>query len=102
MEGVDELDWRQPQSTHLALHVLTHVRKIAILSPDQVCPVACGDIGLCLGSSLVTDGRRLRRRLRNAVPSGERGQENERYCSGKIATNHCYALSQTGWRDDLI
>ena len=44
LEGVDQLDRRQPQSGHLALHVLAHVGKIAILRPDQVRPVARGDI----------------------------------------------------------
>ena len=49
LEGVDELDRRQPQPAHFARHVLTHVREISVLRSDQVRPVARGHIGLPLG-----------------------------------------------------
>ena len=66
-----------------AWHMLTHVRKIAILRSDQVRPAARGDIGLLLGSSLIADrSQGLRRGLRNTGPDGERGQENERQNGG--------------------
>ncbi len=86
LEPVDEFDRRQPQSSHLAAHMPTHVGEVSILSADQVGPIAGGDIGLLPGSSVIADagGRDLRiaRRCR------ERGQDNKHPIRGKDRPFH--------------
>jgi hypothetical protein len=76
LEGVDELDRRQPQPAHFTRHVLTHVREISILRADQVSPVAGGHVRLLLISRMTGD----------PGLGCKPGRDSERQCNGQQAS----------------